>query len=347
MTRNTTRYVVPGTDTFRLASQQLFRNMKFRCGANLQNIEKSMRRLYIPDEGKIFVQVDQSGAEALIVSYLCRHGKFRDLFLNKVKPHVFVAMHVFAKELQQCMNEGALDIKFDIDELLRSEIKDLKKHPQWNELDTLIKSTDNWPAEKRYYYMGKQVCHSSNYDVTAGAFSLNVLIKSKGRIVLQKREAERLLSVYFTLFPEIRDWHAEVRKQLTDTRYLFNLFGYPRYFFFPGNPHDNDFKTAYAWVPQSTVGTITNIACAKLQDYIEVNALNWDILANTHDSYMVQCPMDETLECAKVMTAFMNQELTSPSGEVFRMKSEAQAGFNWAPHKKVTNETGLMELKNL
>src|ERR1017187_6230228 len=99
--RNSTTYKIAGTTTFRLSSSKILG----KCGANLQNVEKSMRQMYIPDKGKIFVQVDQSGAEALIVSYLCEKGNFRELFLNNVKPHVFVALHVFAAIWQQKMNE--------------------------------------------------------------------------------------------------------------------------------------------------------------------------------------------------------------------------------------------------
>ena len=64
--RNTTIYKLGGTETFRASSSKWFGR-----GTNLQNIEKSMRQLYWADDGKVLVQVDQSGAEALIVSYLC------------------------------------------------------------------------------------------------------------------------------------------------------------------------------------------------------------------------------------------------------------------------------------
>ena len=76
--RVSTYYNVSGTKTFRLASKAIFGIY----GTNLQNWEKSLRKLIIPDDGYKFVQVDQSGAEALVVAYLCKHGNFRDLFLN-------------------------------------------------------------------------------------------------------------------------------------------------------------------------------------------------------------------------------------------------------------------------
>lgn len=341
MPRNTTLYKIAGTITFRLASAKLLSNSPLECGTNLQNIEKSMRRIYIPDEGKIFCQVDQSGAEALIVAYLCKDGQFRSLFLNGVKPHVFVALHLFAEEWQKRMSDG-LDTKFDVQELCKAAIPNLKIHPFWKQIDSLIKSSDNWPASQRYYYIAKQVCHSSNYGIKASAFQLNTLEKSKGKICLTKKQAEQYLEFYHGLFPEIRQWHREVENQLLQCRTLYNLFGFPRYF--TATIDENMLKEAYAFIPQSTVGCITNIAYTKLQNFIEDSQLKWDLLANTHDSYLVQCPIGEEQQCVSTMKDFMNQLLTSPRGEKFNMKSEGQCGFNWSPHHKDKNPEGLKEL---
>lgn len=70
--RSSCTYKISGTKTFRLSSSKILGHW----GENLQNKEKGMRVMYIPDDGKIFVQVDQSGAEALIVAYLCRNANF-------------------------------------------------------------------------------------------------------------------------------------------------------------------------------------------------------------------------------------------------------------------------------
>lgn len=339
MPRNTTNYVISGTLSFRLGSRKVLR----KWGTNLQNIEKSARAMYIPDPGKVFVQVDQSGAEALIVAYLCRAGNFRDLFLHGVKPHVFVGLHNFKQQWKDYYSATGLDTVPDIDELCNLPIVLLKKHRDFKEVDRLIKSSDNWPAAQRYYYIAKMICHASNYGMRAGAFQLNVLEKSRGKIALSKKEAENYLTTYHTLFPEIHEWHRDVERQLNETRILYNLFGYPRQFFYPStNPQDNLLKEAYAQCPQSTVGCITHIAFTRMYEHIDANRLKWDLLANTHDSYLLQVPIGEETTCAPVAQEFMNQELTSPRGEKFRMKSEAQYGYNWAP-QSTKNERGLRE----
>ena len=84
-------------------------------------------------------------------------------------------------------------------------------------------------------------------------------------------------------------------------------------------------------MPQSTVGMITRIAVTQMQEFIETTGVHWDILQDNHDSYLVQCPVEESEQCQKIMKQFIEPELTSPRGEKFKMKSEGASGFNWAP----------------
>ena len=339
--RNSTSLNIGRTSTFRLGSSKILG----RWGTNLQNIEGSLRRIYLADIGKLLIQVDQSGAEALIVAYLCRQGNFRDLFIHDVKPHVFVALHLFKEVWKYHVNKGTLDVKCDIDELCNTPIPKLKENPFWKQIDTLIKSSDNWPARERFYYIAKQVCHSSNYGVGPAMFSLNTLEKSKGKIVIDRKEAEKYLNFYHGLFPEIREWHEQVKQQLELTGYLYNLFGYPRYFHKNGKYEEQMFKEAYAFVPQSTVATITNIACEHFQNHIEFKSLQWDLLTNTHDSFLSQAPDEEAMDCAITMSDMLNQELVAQDGTKFRMKSEAAIGKNWSSYKEGVNDDGLKKIK--
>jgi len=339
MPRNTCQYIIPGTKFYRLGS----RSVLDQYGTNLQNIEKKLRRLYIADAGKLFNQADQSGAEALIVAYLCRAGRFRDLFLNGIKPHVFVALHLFADIWKEKSKGYGLDFKPDIDDLCNTPIPELKTKPFWKELNELIKASDNWTASERYYYIAKQVCHSSNYGIKAGMFCLNTLEKSKGKIVLHKEDADKFLGIYHSLFPEIREWHQVVIDQVRATGMLYNLLGYP--ITFTGDLNDeNEHKEWFAAIAQSTVACITRKAYCDLQTFIETNKLEWDLLNDCHDSYLTQSPESESLECCKIMKSFIEIEMKSPRGETFRMKSELQSGKNWAP-KSEYNPDGLVEVK--
>lgn len=334
-------YGIAGSKFMRLSSKAILE----RWGTNLQNIERGARTMYIADEGKKLLQRDQSGAEALIVAYLCRAGNFRDLFLHGIKPHVFVGLHLFWEKLQDKIKHDGLDIKCDLRELLPVKIPDLKKNPWFKSVVKLIKDSDDWPAQERYYYIAKQVCHSSNYGIKAGAFCLNTLIKSQGRIVLTKRDAEKFLEIYHGLFPEIREWHRQVEHQLRETRTLFTIQGFPLYF--SGDLENERYlKEAFSSVPQSSVAIITHTAYTSLQRFIESTGVKWDLLNNCHDSYLLQFPdsLSEQEQASKISGDFLEQELVSPAGEKFKMRSECKVGYNWGNYHEERNPRGLQEI---
>ena len=168
--RNTCIYRVAKPSTFRLSSTSLLpktvtfegKRKKKGWGGNLQNIEKSVRKIYIPDPGMIFVQVDQSGAEALIVAYCCIDGQYRQLFKNGIKPHSYLAMSLFKDVWPRKMLEHGLISSaenFNINELIGTPIAQLNQHPHWKNLGNLIKHSDDWPLTERYYYLAKQTEH--------------------------------------------------------------------------------------------------------------------------------------------------------------------------------------------
>lgn len=337
--RNTTLYNLGKTTTYRAASSAMFKHGRRFAGwgTNLQNIEKSMRRMYWADDGYILNQRDQSGAEALIVAKLAPKGNFDDLFTYGVKPHVYVALHNFLSTWRvKCQG-------VDVDSFVKTPIKDLKSLPGWSKLEEMIKASDDWAASERYYFIAKQMCHSGNYGAGANAFALNALEKSRGTIALSRQESEEYLNNYHSLFPEIHEWHRMVDNQIRQTRMLFNLFGHPWYMSDDLNARGE--KEWYAFVPQSTVGCITHRAITLMQRYIEQENREWDILQNNHDSYLVQSPISEAEECQWKMKEYLNCTLTSPSGEEFQMKSEGQTGYNWAPYKPIKNEEGLKAVK--
>ncbi len=292
-------------------------------GTNLQNIEKSLRGIYWADEGKILVQVDQSGAEALIVAYeMPGPNKMRDMFTYKIKPHQYLGLF-FPEHWEQ-------DFPF-VRSLVNIDIPTLAKMETWRALQEAISLSDENPPATRYYFHYKMTCHSGNYGIKAPTFRMNVLEKSGGKVVLTLPQATKYLLGYNTMIP-LRQWWHRVEQQLySPSHTIYNLFGYPREF--TGLIQESMFKEAYAFSPQSTVGTITNIAYTLMQTYIEDNVKDWDMLGNCHDSYLCQCPIGEERECAKVMKQFIEQELTNYQGEKFRMRSEAQCGFNWGPAK--------------
>ena len=125
---------------------------------------------------------------------------------------------------------------------------------------------------------------------------------------------------------------------------LFNCFGHP--FQITDYNIDSRMKDYFAWSAASTVAEITRIAATNFQLYIEEEKKPFDILADTHDSYMTQCPLMFVQECRDMKRKLMNQPLVSPNdGTKFNMKSEQNIGFNWNSKKSEgVNPLGLQEL---
>jgi hypothetical protein len=342
--RDTGQYIIPGTDSFRLSCRMLFQS-KLKTpynnyGGNRQNIEKLMREIWIADDGYTFVQCDQAGAEALIVAHLTRSGKYRTLFKNGVKPHTYLAMKLFWKKW---VSEGNFNEK-DILTAMVTEIPALKTLPYWKSLDSVIRGSDNWPSNRRYYHMSKKTIHAGSYGMKGNTFRLQLLLESGGQMVLTSAQADEFLEGFHKEFPEIREWHSQVYQQALLTKQLRNLFDFPLNI--TGFVDKDDFKDLIAWVPQSTVACITRQAFIKLQAYIEHEKLDWHLMADTHDSYMCMVPDAEVKDAARIMKQFIEIELESPYDKtLFRMKSEAQAGKNWSPAKDGgKNPDGLKEV---
>lgn len=184
--------------------------------------------------------------------------------------------------------------------------------------------------------------NSGNYGIREATFVENMLAKSGGKVNLSLADGAKFLSTYRDVaFPELHSFHRYVDRQIEDKQELRNLFGYPRKF----RSLMFDSKEAYAFIPQSTVGCITNLAVIEMQKWIDANLSSAIILNNCHDSYLVQAPTEKITEVARKMKEFIEIEMVAPRGEKFRMRSEASVGTNWGPYHEKKNPNGLKEVK--
>jgi hypothetical protein len=349
--------LISGTDSFRLAHRKVLSSTRItpwnNFGGNRANIEKSMREVWTAEDGYLFIQPDQSGAEALIVAYLCKPGKYRQLFENNVKPHTYLGFKLFIPFWKKHFSE------YEIAQALSYEIPQLNQEKIWLDIAYAVKESDNWPPNERVYHMGKKTCHGGGYGMKANTFRNSILKESGGTIVISHKEAERLLLGFHTEFPEIQNWHIRTYEILKKKGQLRNLFDFP--YNVTTQIKDTDYKDFIAWVPQSTVACITRQAFINMQNFIEAEKPWWHLLGDTHDSYVAEAPGSisedgkvvegEALECGKIMKSYLAVDLMSPfDGTKFRMKSECSIGKNWGPRKEkkdgtVVNPFGLREIK--
>lgn len=88
-------YILGGTETGRIASHE----SAFRTGTNLQNVPRDgpIRRMFIPDEGFLFLQADLNQAEARVVAQLSGEQILITLLDNQGDVHREVASFIFGK----------------------------------------------------------------------------------------------------------------------------------------------------------------------------------------------------------------------------------------------------------
>lgn len=332
--RVTCSYLVTGTDTYRLSSRAMLRVSRGQFqhpgyGTNLQNWNKARTRyLVIPDPGNVFVQVDQAGAEALIVAWISKPGRLRELFRVGIKPHTFVALHLFQDVWRKTFSSS------DVSRLVTLDPAALKVDSAWKPLEKVIKDSDNNPPQTRYYYLAKQTCHSANYDIKGPTFIMGILDKSDGQIALPLKEGTRFLEVYRELFPEVPARNLLVRDTVARQKILYNRFGFPRTFTRPLQT-DHDFKTCYAFDPQSTVGTITNLAATEIQAALDSHTYEgFSLLQNNHDSLLAQCVPELATSTGSILQRHLNRRMLNDDGEEFFMRSEVQIGVNWRDVKE-------------
>jgi DNA polymerase I-like protein with 3'-5' exonuclease and polymerase domains/uracil-DNA glycosylase len=255
-----TNFKIAGTKTYRFASTK----DAYDNGCNFQNVPNggetedeglelpNVRRIFIPDEGNTFWDIDLDSADLRIVAAESDCKWLKAQLAAGKKPYVEVAKEYYNDQ-------------------------------------SITKSHKSYPVFKA-------LCHGTHYLGTPQGMA--------GKIGLLVHEVERIQKWYFGLCPEIREWHEEIKKQVSGRRYITNIFGY-RYNFFD-KIEGNIFNEAVAWIPQSTVGQIINRAYVNIHN----NLPEAEVLLQVHDSLAGQYPShlgwvkDRIMEEARIILPY-------------------------------------------
>jgi DNA polymerase-1 len=124
--------------------------------------------------------------------------------------------------------------------------------------------------------VAKRIAHGANYGRSAEGVALEGI---------ELGLARKCMTTYFMAFPGIQAWHRGVQRVLKTTRVLETPFGRKRTF--AGRYSPDLLREAYAYVPQSTVGDITNRAVAVLWRQ------RWEVVFQIHDEVVLQCRLLE------------------------------------------------------
>lgn len=247
-----TAYVITGTETGRTSTRVIkgapVRPEKMGCA--FQTLTKhgelgpDIRRQYIPDEGYVFFEVDQSQAEDRVVTLLCNDINGLDEFKTLDK-HWQVASWIFS------------DVK---EEWAYKSCKDKEKPPK---------------SDGRRF-IGKKGRHGSNYDMGESecATQVNKEAQKFGlSIRISQWKAKQILDIVHERKPEIRGtYHAGIQEAINRDRTLigpslFQIAGGRRRQFLDRMGRDL-YKEAYAFIPQCTITDHNKAAGIRLRKLV-------------------------------------------------------------------------------
>jgi DNA polymerase-1 len=296
--RMRTSYNIAGTDTGRLSSSF----SEFGTGTNLQNIEESLRSVFIADPGYKLAYFDAEQGESRCVGAIewniFGDGRYLDA-CETGDLHTTVARLVWPRDVP------------------------------W----TGDARQDRELAEQAYYrhydrrFMCKKIGHGSNY----GGKPRTLAAQAKVDIKL----VEEFQPKYFRLFPAHLRWHERVRRDLLADGYLISLTGRKRWFMGKRND-DSTLRQAIAYDPQGSLADILNNGMLNVW-----RQRSCQILMQIHDAILVQYPEREEDHVVELVRKQLEFPLSLANARMFTIPYGVKTGWNWGSYDEETNPDGL------
>ncbi len=247
--RMRTTLVAGGTESFRLSAHKACTNK----GHNQQNQDKRLRGCYIPDDGFVIGQMDQTTAESMVVAYDSQDEAYIAAHLAG-NTHVTVAQMVWPNQPWPADKKAAKAFAKQV-------------------------TLDGKPPHGRnaLYDRAKEVQHASNFLQSARGLAI--------RIGAPIKEGERIQDVYFTRFPKIKDWHNRIIGEIK--RYgTISCPGGFRHLMLGRRWDEETHRSGVSRVPQSIVAWTNHIVFARL--YYQLEDANFQVLGHIHDAIIFQ-----------------------------------------------------------
>lgn len=296
-----TTYNIAGTDTGRFSSS----GSAFGTGGNLQNIEESLRSIFIADPGYKFAKCDAKSGESFVVGAI-EWNLFNDpAYLEACEsgdPHTAVARICWPQ----------LDWSGDL------------KH-------------DKAVAETPYYrhyshrFMCKKLGHGSNYGGMPATLAAQTKLPIEVVIAFQPK--------YFGAFPAHQQWQEYVKKEIMTKGVLTSLTGRRRWFF--GHRNDPDtFRAAIAYDPQGSLADIVNSAMLHIwhKGYVI-------IVLQDHDALTFMYPEEIEDEIIPRIMEDLVVRVPLKNGRELAIPYDCKVGWNRGDYDAQSNPEGLRDYK--
>ena len=286
--------------TFRLSSSE----SHFGGGGNLQNIPvrteegRLIRRLFIPDEGRVFLACDLAQAEARVVAWLAGDPRLIEAF-----------------------NQGA-DVHWENAKLIFGIPDSVRYIPNAKYRDRI--TGDEHPL-KWYRDRGKTIVHAANYMM--GPRMLQTLL-IREQAFLKEAACKRFIHSYRTNNLLIVQWQEKTIQTVKEKRRLVTPLGRVRVF--RGRMNQNLYRSAVAFVPQSTVGEMLQLAIQAMHNDLDY----YEPLLNVHDEVVGQCKAEDIPRAIKDVRERMTIPLNI-NGRELVIPCDFKSGPNWGELKEV------------
>ena len=314
-------YTIVGTDTGRLSCS----GSPTKSGANLQTIQKKVRRLYRADDGYDLGEVDLSGADGWTVAIQCHiagDSTMLEDYRFGLKPAIIIGLmyEEFIAATKGLSQKAAASFRSSINGLSRPQIADLCR--AFNKKGWL-------------YDACKAVQHGTNYAMKPPTMSENLLKQSHKKsgipVFVPVRDCDILQKLYLARYPGIALSQQRIDYQLLTEGKLTAASGHVRRFF--GRPKDAvTQRAAYAHIPQHNTTYATKLALHRLwtdKDNWHPNGLPIiEPLHQVHDAIVAQWPSDRrTWALAKLNSYFQNEIVID--GVPITIPFEGHWGTDW------------------
>jgi DNA polymerase-1 len=279
-----TSYNIAGTGTGRFSSSL----SEFGTGGNLQNVEESLRSIFIADRGQKFAKFDAKSGESFCVGAIEWNLFADDRYLAACEsgdPHTAVARLCWPSL------------------------------PWSGNLET-----DRHVAEQPFYrhhsyrFTCKKLGHGSNYG------GMPPTLAAQTRLDLEIVQAFQ--PKYFKAFPAHLLWHDWTREQLRTTGTLTTLTGRRRHFH--GRRTDpKTFRQAIAYDPQGSLADIVNTAMLNI--WLQNLAI---VMFQDHDAITFMYPEETEDRIVPILAANLVVPIELNNGRTLRIPYDCETGWN-------------------
>jgi DNA polymerase-1 len=294
-----TSYNIAGTDTGRFSSSF----SAFGTGGNLQNIEESLRSIFIADPGYKFAKCDAKSGESFVVGAI-EWNLFNDpTYLEACQsgdPHTAVARICWP-------------------------------HLGWTGDLKQDKHLAETPFYRHYTYrfMCKKLGHGSNYGGMPATLAAQTKLPVEVVIAFQPK--------YFGAFPGHQRWQDHVRQQLATRGFLTSLTGRKRWFW-GRRTEDDTVRAAIAFDPQCSLADIVNTAMLNIwrKGYVI-------IMLQDHDALTFMYPEEMEDELIPQIMQDLIVRVPLSGGRELAIPYDCKVGWNRGDYDATTNPEGLKD----